>query len=627
MPARLLILLSFVLLNQIKMTIFRSIRWQPCFTTWFCFLMLFSTCFVQKKAGKSDMAKKTNEYLRAYEANGYSGSIILAEKGAITLYRAYGKEIPRPSLHHIWTIGSITKPLTATAILQLAAQSKISLNAPIGSYIPKLNEDKGALTVHQLLTHTAGLGEYSGQDDAPMSKSLLIDFVNKTPFKAKPGHSFFYSNVGYSLLGILIEEVSNLEYETYLSENIFKPAGMHQTGYILPEWDTTLMAIGFRHDGKKWGYNFHKNAYKSPDGISWNLKANGGILSTPHDMYKWHNALQSGLLLSSEMKEKMFAPHIQTPKDFNPFHPEGKGHYGYGWAITKSIDNKTIILHGGSNDVFEAGYMYYPDEDVFLFITSNRAAFPASGSLSGLDKIISRKNYALPQKAPNLNEKMAANYIGNYIFEDSSKVRITKGDDRPFKNSLIVRPLNKGGYHKIVGKPLDTSLQIAAKEFIMKLLQQSRQGEAFPLRSTALSTKASVDDRNQYDEDTIIGVDPNTDLHQRQRDFWTEHTSTLGPFLSREFWAAVGVHDKIYACAKISFENGDAFLNYSISNGTIERITINNRPIGLVLKPKSKGRFVEVNNQAPYLFHPQKNGKSTLLKITIHGQVFVAAKG
>src|SRR5258705_3790543 len=130
-----------------------------------------------------------------------------------------------------------------------------------------------------------------------------------------------------------------MPYEKYLRENLFLPAGMRETGYKLPAWPQSKVAVGY-HDGKRWGRTNEKPW--GDDGPYWALKANGGISSTLDDMLRWHVALSGDTALSAAEKEKMFRRHVS----------EGTGEvtfYGYGWSIGDAPWGGRLIERYGTN--------------------------------------------------------------------------------------------------------------------------------------------------------------------------------------------------------------------------------------------------------------------------------------
>src|SRR5262249_23190544 len=156
-----------------------------------------------------------------------------------------------------------------------------------------------------------------------------------------PGSRFKYSNVGYSLLAAIVEIASGGPYEKYLRRTCWLPAGMEHTGYVSPGWDKSLLAHAYRKDETDWGTPL--DHLWDNDGPYWNLKGNGGILSTMDDMYRWTQALQGDKILPEEWKKKLYTPHMAEG-------PAAKSHYGYGWAIAKTSRGTRLIAHNGGND-------------------------------------------------------------------------------------------------------------------------------------------------------------------------------------------------------------------------------------------------------------------------------------
>lgn len=186
----------------------------------------------------------------------------------------------------VYDIGSITKQFTAAAILKLEMQGKLSTNDKISKFFDGIPADKQQITIHDLLRHQSGLISNIGRDYEKITEKEFLDKVFSSKLQFSIGSSFSYSNIGYSLLAIIIEKASNQSYETYLYENLWEPSQMEMTGYKRPAFDKKMIAIGYENDNKVWG----KPTDKEWDGVSpyWHLKGNGGILSTTEDLYKWH---------------------------------------------------------------------------------------------------------------------------------------------------------------------------------------------------------------------------------------------------------------------------------------------------------------------------------------------------
>ena len=193
-------------------------------------------------AAAADVATKIDSYLSAGVKNGFSGAVLIAVDGKTVLNKGYGlanknQEIPN-SPETVFDIGSVTKQFTAAAILKLTQQNKLSVSDPLSRFFPKLPDDKKKITLHHLLTHSAGLVDTIGDGDFDhIPRDQFFKHLFKTKLLFEPGKKHRYSNAGYSILGRVIELASGQDYETFLYEQLFKPAGMQQTGYLRPQWE------------------------------------------------------------------------------------------------------------------------------------------------------------------------------------------------------------------------------------------------------------------------------------------------------------------------------------------------------------------------------------------------------
>lgn len=254
------------------------------------------------------VSEKVDEYLTRLTGLGLTGSVLVAKDGKIILEKGYGMADRKRNLPFtkdtVVDIGSNTKDLTKTAILQLVQNGKLKLNDPLSKFFANVPSDKAVITIEQLMEHTAGFAQHSGRDEEPIAKEDFLKRVFSTPLLTPPGKAERYSNPGYSLLAAIIEKVSGQSYEQYIQERILKPVGMATTGYILPKWRAGQLARNYANDKEEpptFDYP-HLN-----DGPGWNLRGNGGTLSTVADMYRFYLALQGDKLLAPEFKARLLA--------------------------------------------------------------------------------------------------------------------------------------------------------------------------------------------------------------------------------------------------------------------------------------------------------------------------------
>jgi CubicO group peptidase (beta-lactamase class C family) len=315
------------------------------------------------------LTARIDSFMQHCTRAGFNGSLLVMRDGAALIDTGYGLRDREKQLANtpatVHAIGSITKQFTAAAMLKLEEQGRLRVDDPMSKYVKNVPSDKAAITLHQLLTHSAGFPDAIGDDYAPIERDDFLELAMRTPLEFKPGMGYNYSNVGYSILGAIVELVSGKSYERYLHDELLEPAGLAHTGYQIPDWSKAELAIGYRKDGERWG-TMLDHPWAS-DGPYWHLRCNGGLLSTTHDMYDWVQALHAHKVLGSAEVTKMFTPYVEEG--------EGSGsHYGYGWAIFKTRRGTKLITHNGGNGVQFADVLFFVDEGVTVVMMSNASA-------------------------------------------------------------------------------------------------------------------------------------------------------------------------------------------------------------------------------------------------------------
>ncbi|MCE7996613.1 MAG: beta-lactamase family protein [Roseivirga sp.] len=345
-----------------------------------CFLLFVFSVPLQAQVNnpetlKGSDAETIHKRLIELQSKGFSGSILVEKEGEIILKSGYGfanrdKRIPFKA-STISTIGSITKPLTATAILKLEEEGKLRLTDPLSKYIPNLDTKLQSITLDQLLTHRSGLGSILTQNDFKnISREDFINRLNKLNLKFEPGSKVAYSNIGFSVLAMVIEQVSGSSYEQFLQTHFFKPLSMKNTGYTAHDWLEDSVATGYR-GSKEWGSVYQK--VKNMEGNFWNLIGNGGMHMNLNDMYKWYRAMKDKSIISEEIKSKLLSPHVKCgPKSVTCYQ-------GYAWVVLHLNEGKDLVAvtHSGGNNIFYADFWWYPEEDIFLAMLTNNSKFPA----------------------------------------------------------------------------------------------------------------------------------------------------------------------------------------------------------------------------------------------------------
>jgi CubicO group peptidase (beta-lactamase class C family) len=316
---------------------------------------------------EGELGGRLDEYVVGAVEHGFSGGVLVAKEGEVALHRAYGwadKERNLPMTNRTaHDVGSVTKMFTAAAILELEEQGKLDVAGTIAAYFDDVPEDKAGITLHQLLTHTAGLPLYSGEDYDPASRDALVRWALDTQLESPPGTKYRYSNPSSSLLGAIVEAVSGRQYEEYVYERFFRPAGMLSTGYVIPRWDRNKVARGYA-DGQ--GQGNPLDMEWMPDGPGWNLRANGGMLSNAGDLYLWFKAMHGRILLSENAWRKMATPYVLAPTT-----PPNNAWSGYGVYLIETARGTRIIARSGTSRFGHTDAWYFADEGVVVIVLGN----------------------------------------------------------------------------------------------------------------------------------------------------------------------------------------------------------------------------------------------------------------
>jgi CubicO group peptidase (beta-lactamase class C family) len=321
--------------------------------------------------GEGDKTKQVFEREDLYLASevathSFRGVVLVGIDGKIAFEKAYGFADEEWGIRNTPTtkfrIASLTKQFTAACILLLQERGRLNVHDSISRYLSDLPKAWQPLTVHQLLTHTAGIPNYPSY---PQIKELnrtgatprhLIAVVTEKPLEFKPGTKWAYSNTGYVLLGMIIEKISGQSYADFLQNNVFKPLRMVNSGY-----DRTADILKERASG----YQIQNGHVINADFIDMSVPfAAGGIYSTVEDMHRWNEALApKGKLLSPDSLRRMFTPYPEATY-------QGQ-YYGYGVVISQEKFGKLLYYHGGGVQGFSSSIQRYPKERVCIIVLSN----------------------------------------------------------------------------------------------------------------------------------------------------------------------------------------------------------------------------------------------------------------
>lgn len=331
------------------------------------------------------LAARLDAQLQRLARRGFSGAVLVEREGRVLLHAGYGladREAGRPvSADTVFHIGSLTKSFTAAAVLRLESEGRLRLDDRLDQHFAEVPADKAAITLRQLLTHSAGLPDRvlpcSRAEAGALDRDAYVQTVLAAPLQDRPGRRYRYSNTGYDLLGAVIELASGQTYEDYLRSALLAPAGLHDTGIAPTTWaQAERIALGYRADGQPWG-TLH-SLFWGEHGALWCNLASGALLSTVDDLRRWQRALLEGRVLAPEQVERMWSPQIAE-------RPGGRSHYGFGFLISEHPGLGRLVAHNGSlSRVLEAELRWYRDRDLLLVVAGNSAALTATAAMPEL---------------------------------------------------------------------------------------------------------------------------------------------------------------------------------------------------------------------------------------------------
>lgn len=304
------------------------------------------------------------------QAQNISAIVGVSHEGAKTKLYEFGAlasdGIP-PEMTQI-DINSITKTVTGVMVAKLVEQGRLRFDERLSEIFADVPSDKAAITIHQLLTHSAGLIESAGDDGERLGRDEFLNRVWATDLQSRPGATYRYSNVGYGVLAAVVEVRSGKPYEAFLREDVLPSERFPNTGYeaaYKPE-QSARSAGGDPIREASWGGH---QPY-------WNLIGNGGLVSTVYEMIAFRSALREGELIAPKLVQAVQQPHIREGTDASSF-------YGYGLVVQDVPEVGRFYWHDGGNDVFSAQWADFIEQGDILFTAGqDEDALTAMGILA-----------------------------------------------------------------------------------------------------------------------------------------------------------------------------------------------------------------------------------------------------
>ena len=363
------------------------------------FLLLLSTSFAFSQQTKFQKIDSLLTFLNTN--NKFMGELSIIEKGKIVFSKAYGfadvESGKKLDVNTKLKIGSITKTFTATMIMQLVDEKKLTLDTKLSKFYPKIpNADK--ITIHHLLHHRTGIPDFLNDDPtvgefiyAENKKEDLVKRIENYTSAFEPNSQHKYSNSNYNLLGYIIEDITKKSFSENLNTRIVKKIGLKNTSFPTKIDITKNEGYSFAYDGKTWE--------KTPEWSSNLAFSAGAMSSTTNDLNLFLEALLEGKLTSKSSLEQM-----KSMEDY----------YGKGLIIAP-FEERKFYGHTGGIENFRAAAGYNPDDKTGFAIIVNGDNYSRNDIMIGVLSLFYGKEYTFPDlKGFKVSKESLSKYVGIY---------------------------------------------------------------------------------------------------------------------------------------------------------------------------------------------------------------------
>ena len=371
---------------------------------------------------RGELGHRLHDWLTRATAFGLHGSVLVEQAGEIVLLAGYGTADRGTGRPITWRtrfdIGSLGKQFTAAAVAEQVRLGRIAWESKLGDLLPGVPPDKRGITVHQLLTHTSGL-PYQ-----PDSNALL-----EAPLETEPGARFSYSNVGYAVLGQVVEATSQRSLEQVTRE-LFERAGIADVAFTGGAIDWDDQAHGYV-DGFDLG---------TPEDLDFDEKFRGagGHACTVGELYRWVHALEKGDVLPADIVERMLTNHVAGPVG-----------YGYGWFVLRTTRGTPLYRHMGSYNGFNSELRRYREERRTIAFLSNTFAQGRGlrdAVVNRLARMAAGEDVPEPPVCVAGDPELTAKRHGVYRSENAGEFTVD-----PDRQGLIVSSRQQAGLNALFG--------------------------------------------------------------------------------------------------------------------------------------------------------------------------------
>jgi CubicO group peptidase (beta-lactamase class C family) len=310
---------------------------------------------------------RVDSVITAQSLVGFSGYILIAHNDTLLLDKAYGnaaKVEPTQNKIAFW-LASDSKQFTATAILRLQETGRLRINDSIGKFFQNVPNDKRAITLHQLLTHTSGLPT-AYKADGVIERDRAVSEILHLKLRSRPGEEFLYSNDGYNLLAAIVDITSGVGFDAFIQDSLFTVVGMDHSGVWGKERpDVIIAAPADQHRVEGQSLTIYREGHSVGN---WGYRGSGGVYATAKDVYGWIQALRKGKILNEQSLHTLLGRHVLVHEDAN-----GQSFTGYGWGVRVVHGVDVSYGHVGNEDWLghNAVIRFTPDGTIVIILSNS----------------------------------------------------------------------------------------------------------------------------------------------------------------------------------------------------------------------------------------------------------------
>lgn len=275
--------------------------------------------------------------------------------------------------------GSISKLVISIVVLSLTERGELSLDEPIGRWLDPIPPQWNSITLHQLLSHTSGMGHWGDIPGlpatfltAPPARDDLMAMITETPLVGAPAGTWRYSGPGFLVAALVAETATGSDYADIAAQLVFEPAQLRVT--TSGQFPAGLAGVA-------WGHR-HGELIEVPDGFT-QIPGTGDVWTTVDDLIALSQALRSGALLGDDVAAQLWTPHVSLQRS-DETGPVINGAYGYGTFLGQ-VKGRSARIHPGDNPGYQSLLAYLPQDDLDIVVLCNEDTPSVDDALNSLE--------------------------------------------------------------------------------------------------------------------------------------------------------------------------------------------------------------------------------------------------